>query len=168
MFRKMDVQPRRLHAGDAGDILPVVLFQLPQHKIVAQIDEPNPDLPLFIQGSPGQAGDGLGRQRLLIPVGEDHGLLPPVPALPQGPQPIRQLPADGNLPVRKHDGRVQKIHLLPGQPLDFIPHKPGLPGQAQDSARGVAEVLPQRPFHGFFIRTVDNVCLHGFPLSARL
>ena len=84
-----------------------MLLQLPEDKVVPEIDEPDLRLSLLVQGGPGQAGDGLRRQRLLVPVGEDHRLLTPVPVFPQGLEPLRQLPADGNLPVRQHDGRVQ-------------------------------------------------------------
>ena len=65
---EVEIHGRRLDAGDAGDVLPVVPLQLAQDKVMAQVDEPDGGLPLRVQGLPGQPGDGLGRQRLFVPV----------------------------------------------------------------------------------------------------
>ena len=68
MSRKVDIHGCRLHARDAGDVLPVVLLQLPQHEVVPQVDEPHGGLALRVQRLPGQTGDGLRRQGFFVPV----------------------------------------------------------------------------------------------------
>ena len=118
---EVDVKSRRLHAGDAGDVLPVVFLQLAQNKIMAQVDEPDGGLSLPVQGRPGKSGDGLGRQGLVVPVGEDHSLLAPVPPVPQGLEPVRHLPPNGDPSIRQHDGSVPKVDLFPGEVLNLIP-----------------------------------------------
>ena len=158
---EVDVESRRLHSGNPGDILPVVLLQLPEDEVMAQVDEPDLRLPLLVQSSPGQTGDGLGRQGLMVPVRENHSLLAPVPSVPQGQEPVRQLLPNGYLPVWQHQAAIQKVHLLPGEMLDFIPQQPGLPGQAQHGPRSISGVFPQRTFHRPSVRAVHDILLHS-------
>ena len=74
ILAEMDLQARRLHARHSGDVLPIVLLQLAENIIVPQIHQPHGGLALLVQGTPGQPGNGLGRQGFLIPVRQHHGL----------------------------------------------------------------------------------------------
>ena len=68
MLSEVNIHGSCLNAGDPGDILPVLCLQLPQDKVMPQINEPNASLPSGVQCHPGKAGNRLWLQRLLIPV----------------------------------------------------------------------------------------------------
>ena len=80
----MDVHGGGLQPGDPGDVLPVVTFQLPQNVVVAQVDQADGLQVPGVQRGAGQAGDGLGRQGLLVPVRQHHPFAAAVPLPAQG------------------------------------------------------------------------------------
>ena len=135
---------------------------------MTQVNESYIRLSLLVQGQTGKTGDRLWCQRLLIPVREDHRLLALIPSVPQNLEPVRQLLADGDLPVRQYKTAVQKVHLLPGKALNLVPQQTGLPGQTENSSRRVSRVFQQGLFHGLFIWAVNDIFPHNDSPSSTL
>ena len=156
----MLAQGHRLHAGDAGDVLPVVLEQLADDEVVAQVDEADRRLALGVQLLAHDAGHRLGLHGLVEPVGEEHIVAAPVHALADPGQVLLQLRAEGNAPVRQLDLLIQKVDGPPAQGDDLIAHEPRQPRQAEDHAGGVVGVPLQNPPDGGLVRTVHRICIH--------
>ena len=159
--REVDVHGGGLQPGDPGDVLPVVMLQLPQNVVVAQVDQADRLQAPGVQRGAGQAGDGLGRQGLLVPVRQHHPFAAAVPLPAQGLQPGGQLRVQRDRPVRQQELLAQQIHLGPGEVLDFVPHQTGHPRQPQDGTRGIICMLFQHPAEQGSIGAVKRVTLHS-------
>ena len=136
-------------------------FQLPQNVVVAQVDQADGLQVPGVQRGAGQAGDGLGRQGLLVPVRQHHPFAAAVPLPAQGLQPGGQLRGQRDRPVRQQELFAQQIHLSPGEVLDFVPHQTGHPRQPQDGSRGIICMLFKHPAKQGSIGAVERVTLHG-------
>ena len=92
-------------------------------------------LALGVQRGPGQPGDGLRRHGPLIAVGNDDVGVPLGVQAMALPEAVLRGGGQRDGPIRKDQGIVLKLHLIPGEGGDLLPAQASLALEAEHITR---------------------------------
>ena len=160
---KAGLEGRDRQAADPDGIGPVVLLQLAEKVVPAQIFQLDLGQASRSQGISGNAGDGLRPQRLPELIGNHHIRGHCAAVFEAGSEASGSLFLQRDRPVLQKQTPLLKIHLGPFQGDDLLPAESLEPGQAEDEPRQVLRMLVQELAHILFIRLAELVSHSASP-----
>ena len=114
-------------------------------------------LALGVQRGPGQPGDGLRRHGPLISVGNDDVGVPLGVQAMALPEAVLCGGGQRDGPIRKGQGIVLKLHLIPGEGGDLLPAQALQPRQTENGPFRAVREPSQYPLHGRRVRPFECI-----------
>ena len=114
-------------------------------------------LALGVQRGPGQPGDGLRRHGPLIAVGNDDVGVPLGIQTMALPKAVLRGGGQRDGPIRKGQGIVLKLHLIPGEGGDLLPAQALQPRQTENGPFRAVWKPCQHSLHGCRVRPLERI-----------
>lgn len=148
------------HAADPGGVGPVMSLKLADDEVLTEILETDL-LALGVQRGPGQPGDGLRRHGPLISVGNDDMGVPLGVQAMALPEAVLRGGGQRDGPIRKGQGIVLKLHLIPGEGGDLLPAQALQPRQTENGPFRAVREPSQYPLHSRRVRPFECISHSG-------